>query len=151
MTRADHGLADSRRISPQQTLPTAPHCRPLPADAGTRSLHNLSFCRNFGHASTRRKTAPGITAATPEVGTHFTYTLVFTCLCNRQTVLLQSSQGAIRERNRARYGDKDNPHVPTNFTWPIGPTVPSPVMPGIEARYMGYLGNEASVTFKNCL
>ena len=96
-------------------------------------------------------TTLNITAATPEVSIHLTDTIVFTCLCNRQTVLLQSSQGATREHNRARCGDKDNPNVPTNLTWPIGPAVPSPVMPSIEARFMGYLGNEASVTFENRL
>ncbi len=82
----------------------------------------------------------GIDGSTPQVGTHFTDTTVFAYLCDRQVRIVQAGEGTTRERNRGRYGDKVNPNVPVDLSWPalLAP-VPSPVLPGIERRFRDFV------------
>jgi hypothetical protein len=82
----------------------------------------------------------GINAATPKVSLLLTDVANFDYICQKQSILAQASQASTRERNRARYGDKANPHVALDLSLPSGPaTVPSPVMPGIEKRFREFV------------
>lgn len=100
---------------------------------------DTAFCGLIGHVNTTLPqffSALSITAAAPQVITLGADAGGFTYLCDRQVKLQQAAQAATKERNRARYGDSENPHVATDFSWPTQlPTVPSPVLPGIEKRF----------------
>lgn len=82
----------------------------------------------------------GIDGSTPQVAAHATDTTVFAYVCERQSRIVLAGEGTTRERNRARYGDKENPHVAIDLSWPALLTpVPSPVMPGIERRFRDFV------------
>lgn len=82
----------------------------------------------------------GISAATPKVSLFLTDVANFDYICQKQSILVQAGQAATRERNRARYGDKENPNVVLDLSFPSGPaSVPSPVMPGIEKRFREFV------------
>lgn len=82
----------------------------------------------------------GVNASTPQIATLIVDTAAFKYLCDRQVRLTQAGQAATKERNRARYGDRDNPNVPTDSSWPSQlANVPSPVLPGIEKRFRDFV------------
>jgi hypothetical protein len=77
-----------------------------------------------------------ITAADPHVVTNTADALCFEYLCNRQSTLTGASSGATSERNRTRYGDKQNPNTPVTLGYPAAPaSIPSPIKPGVEKRF----------------
>ncbi len=111
---------------------------------------NADFCLLLAHVA---QNLPqfygnlGITGATTQVAAFMLDNLAFSALCSRQETLVQAGQSATTERNRARYGDKVNPGVATNFSYPIPPaTFPNAVMPGIEKRFRDFVDWLRSLT-----
>ena len=100
---------------------------------------DAEFCAQIVHM---RDTLPqffdelSITAADPHIITNTADALCFEYLCTRQSALKGASAGATSERNRIRYGDKDHPNTPATLAYPTAPgSIPSPIMPGVEARF----------------
>ena len=97
-----------------------------------------AFCAQIVHM---RDTLPQffdeltITASDPHVVANTADAACFEYLCARQSALKGASAGATAERNRARYGDKENPNTPVTLAYPSGPSIPSPILPGVEERF----------------
>jgi hypothetical protein len=104
---------------------------------------DLAFCSLLAHITStlpQYYTVLGISSSTPQLAVHVADSAAFTYLCNRQVTLGQAAQAATKERNRARYGDPENPNASTDLSWPTALSpVPSPVLPGVEKRFRDFV------------
>ncbi len=82
----------------------------------------------------------GINATTSQVVIQYNDAVVFDFVYTQQQRLIAAAQEFTNAKNRLRDGDKLEPNVPVTLAFPSAPgTVPSPVTPGVVARFRAFV------------